>query len=55
MSRADYKGIITLLIHDKKNVGGKVNFVLLNAFESFELDCQVEKELVIDALDYYMS
>ena len=55
MSRADYKGIITLLIHDKKNVGGKVNFVLLNSFESFELDCQVEKELVIDALDYYMN
>ena len=55
MSKADHKGITTLLIHDKKNVGGKVNFVLLNAFESFELDCEVEKELVIDALDYYMS
>ena len=54
MSEADYKGITTLLIHDKKNVGGKVNFVLLNAFESFELDCEVGKELVIDALDYYM-
>jgi 3-dehydroquinate synthase len=55
MGKADYKGITTLLTHDKKNVGGKVNFVLLNAFESFELDCEVAKELVIDALDYYLS
>ena len=55
MSKADYKGITALLIHDKKNVGGKVNFVLLSAFESFELDCEVAKELVIDALDYYLN
>lgn len=51
----DYEGIIKLLIHDKKNVGGQVNFVLLTNFEQFKLDCKVEKKLLIDALDYYNS
>lgn len=50
---ADYGGIIELLIHDKKNVSGQVNFVLLTNFEQFKLDCKVEKALLIDALDYY--
>lgn len=49
----DYEGIIGLLIHDKKNVSGQVNFVLLTDFEQFKLDCIVEKELLIDALNYY--
>jgi 3-dehydroquinate synthase len=49
----DYKGIIDLLIHDKKNVGGQVNFVLLTDFEQFKLDCKVEKELLVEALNYY--
>ena len=49
----DYEGIMELLIHDKKNVGGQVNFVLLTDFEQFKLDCKVEKELIIEALNYY--
>lgn len=49
----DYEGIIGLLIHDKKNVGGQVNFVLLTDFEQFKLDCNVEKEMLLKALDYY--
>ncbi|NEW80527.1 MAG: 3-dehydroquinate synthase, partial [Gelidibacter sp.] len=51
----DYEGIIKLLIHDKKNVRGQVNFVLLTDFEQFKLDCKVEKTLLIEALDYYNS
>ncbi|WP_111708461.1 3-dehydroquinate synthase [Lutibacter citreus] len=49
----DYDAIIALLIHDKKNVGGQVNFVLLTDLEKFKLDCKVEKNLLIEALDYY--
>lgn len=49
----DYEEIISLLIHDKKNVGGQVNFVLLTDFEKFKLDCKVEKDLIIEALNYY--
>ena len=50
---SDYNPIMEYLIHDKKNVGGRVNFVLLNDFESYKLDCKVEKELIIEALNYY--
>lgn len=50
---SDYQPILNLLIHDKKNVGGKVNFVLLSDFEKYKLDCKVEKELLIEALNFY--
>ncbi|UMB61238.1 3-dehydroquinate synthase [Lutibacter sp. A80] len=52
---SDYDAIIELLIHDKKNVGGQVNFVLLTNYENFKFNCKVEKKLLIDALDYYRS
>lgn len=52
---SDYEGILELLIHDKKNIGGQVNFVLLTDFEKFKLDCKVEKSLLIEALDFYNS
>ena len=55
INKADYDGIMELLIHDKKNVGGRVNFVLLTDFEQFKFDCKVEKELLIEALDYYSA
>ncbi|WP_372792927.1 3-dehydroquinate synthase [Lutibacter sp.] len=52
---SDYEAIIELLIHDKKNVAGQVNFVLLTNFENYKLDCKVEKSLIIEALNYYNS
>lgn len=55
MNSNDYDAIIELLIHDKKNVKGQVNFVLLTDFEVFKLDCIVKKELIIEALNYYNS
>ena len=51
--KKDYEAIYTLLIHDKKNVGGTINFVLLTDYEQFKLDCTVEKQLVFEALDFY--
>ena len=41
------------MIHDKKNVDGQVNFVLLTDFEAFKIDCAVENELVIESINYY--
>lgn len=55
INTSDYDGIMELLIHDKKNVGGQVNFVLLTDFEEFKFDCKVEEKLLIEALDYYNS
>jgi 3-dehydroquinate synthase len=43
------------LIHDKKNIGGEVNFVLLKDIEKCELDCKVDSEMIIDAIKYYLS
>ena len=55
IENSDFEGILELLIHDKKNVGGQVNFVLLTDFEYFKLDCKVEREVLIEALNYYNS
>jgi len=50
---SDFEAILALLIHDKKNIGGQVNFVLLTDFEKFKLDCKVDKALLIEALNFY--
>ncbi len=51
----DFEGIINLLKHDKKNVSGQVNFVLLTALEKFKLDCKVPNTLIIEALSFYTN
>lgn len=55
IEESDYDAILELLIHDKKNVGGQVNFVLLSDYEKFEFDYKVDKNLLIEALNYYNS
>jgi len=52
---ADFSPIIELLKHDKKNVGGQVNFVLVSDFEKYQLDCKVNNNLIIESLEYYNS
>tara|TARA_R110001632_G_scaffold45215_10_gene114891 strand:+ start:3132 stop:4190 length:1059 start_codon:yes stop_codon:yes gene_type:complete len=52
---SDYPGILDLLKHDKKNVNGQVNFVLLNDFEKYQLDCLVPNELLIESILFYNS
>jgi 3-dehydroquinate synthase len=51
----DYTSIMELLKHDKKNVNGNVNFVLLNDFEDHKLDCIVPEKLIIESLNFYNS
>lgn len=51
----DFSSIIELLKHDKKNVNGNVNFVLLNDFEDYKLDCLVPEKLIIESLKFYNS
>lgn len=50
---SDYSSILTLLKHDKKNVKGKTNYVLLQDFEHFKIDVQVDEELLSESLEYY--
>ena len=51
--KEDFSGIMDLLKHDKKNVNGQVNFVLLNDFENFKLDCKVSEELIVESMEFY--
>ena len=49
----DFSAILELLKHDKKNVNGQVNFVLLNDYEDFKIDCKVPLELAIESMEFY--
>ncbi|MGB1043469.1 MAG: 3-dehydroquinate synthase family protein, partial [Tenacibaculum sp.] len=51
----DFSSILEYLKHDKKNVGGQVNFVLLTDLEKTQLDCKVATELIIESLEFYKS
>ena len=51
----DFTDIMELLKHDKKNVNGQVNFVLLNDFEDYKIDCKVPENLIIESMNYYNS
>ncbi|TVZ55038.1 3-dehydroquinate synthase [Lutibacter sp. Hel_I_33_5] len=51
----DFNPIMEFLKHDKKNVNGQVNFVLLKDFEDYKLDCIASEELIIRSLEYYNS
>ena len=47
--------IIDLLVYDKKNSHGKINFVLLNSIGDCSIDRQVENQLILDSFDYYKN
>ncbi len=51
----DYETVLGMLKHDKKNVGGQVNFVLLENLEKYKIDCKVPVDLVIESLNFYLS
>ena len=51
----DYQYIVNLLKHDKKNTAGQVNFVLLNDYEQYQLDCNVSEKLIIESIEFYKS
>jgi 3-dehydroquinate synthase len=51
----DFTAVLELLKHDKKNLNGQVNFVLLSAIETCEIDCKVPTELIMESIEYYLS
>ena len=53
LEKEDFNEIMDLLQHDKKNVSGNVNFVLLFDFEDYKIDCKVADNLIIESLEYY--
>jgi len=51
----DLAAITNLMKYDKKNVSGKVNFVLLDSLEKCQLDVKVNPDLVKEGLLYYIE
>jgi len=51
--KEDFSDIMELLKHDKKNVNGQVNFVLLNDYEDYKIDCKVPENLIIESMEFY--
>ena len=54
-SEEDKKKIMALLKFDKKNEGGKINFVLLRDIGQPVIDRQVENDLIFKAFNYYLE
>jgi|TARA_B110000444_G_scaffold260695_1_gene308752 3-dehydroquinate synthase len=54
-SENDIQEIIKLLIHDKKNSYGKINFVLVKNIGTPIYDIEVNNDLIIEAFKYYSS
>lgn len=54
-AKADIKAIIEYLKHDKKNIGGQINFVLLKSIGHPVIDQKVPTDLIYEAFSYYTS
>ena len=48
----DYDRLLDYIRHDKKNVGGQVNFTLLKDIGQIRLDCHANRDLICEALDF---
>lgn len=55
IERKDFSPIIQLMQYDKKNVSGRVNFVLLSKMEECKIDVQVTENMLIDGIEYYLN
>ncbi len=55
LQKSDFKAIKELMIYDKKNVNGKVNFILLKNLEECKIDVQVSDDLIEEGLAYYLN
>ncbi len=55
LKEEDFKSITNLMIYDKKNIGGKVLFVLLNQMEDCSIDNRVPDDLIPEGLNYYIN
>lgn len=53
--KEDFQPILELMKHDKKNIGGEINFVLLNDYEDFKINSKASDGLIRESLSYYNS
>jgi 3-dehydroquinate synthase len=55
IKKEDFDSIIALMIYDKKNVSGKVNFVLLEDYEKCLFDINLNEKTIRAGLQYYLD
>ena len=48
----DYEALYALMLHDKKNVAGSINFTLLSSPGEIRIDQRAGKDLIFDAIDF---
>ena len=53
ISNNDYHRLFELMMHDKKNEAGQINFTLLSELGKIEINQNCEKELIVEALEYF--
>lgn len=51
----DYDTLFELMLHDKKNEQARINFSLLSDFGEVKVNEQCRKELIAEALDFYLG
>ena len=49
----DYNDLLSLMRHDKKNVGGVINFTLLEQPGQVRLDCTATREEICESFDFF--
>lgn len=55
ITEADFDRLYELMLHDKKNESGKINFTLLSGTGQIEINQNCEKQLVFEALDFFRN
>lgn len=49
----DYEALYELMQHDKKNESGIINFTLLSGVGEVQINQSVDKEIILESLDFY--
>lgn len=48
----DYEHLYSLMLHDKKNAGGQINFTLLGGIGDIRIDQHLQKDAIFEAFDF---
>lgn len=51
----DYPRLIDFMKHDKKNVGGRINFTLLGGIGDIKIDQVAKESEIVEAFDFYQE
>lgn len=54
-SSYDFDALYSLMLHDKKNDNGTINFSLLEAPGKFKINCVCSKEDIFNSLNFYIN